>query len=150
MLSCPSKKLGCLDPSRRWFIDSQKKLLMAIHPKMNSSNLWWGSHAWVPSYFSHVWLLETLWAVVCQAPLSMVFSRQEWWSRLPCPPPGDLPKPGIEPMSPVTPTLQVNFLPLSHRGKPKGHIRRLNHLIFPDIPQLLAMRSSHRDYEIGQ
>ena len=40
---------------------------------------------------SHVWLFVTPWTVACQAPLSMGFSRQEYWSRLPCPPPGDLP-----------------------------------------------------------
>ena len=45
--------------------------------------------------FSSVLLFATLWTVVHQAPLSMGFSRQEYWSRLPCPPPGDLPKPGI-------------------------------------------------------
>ena len=45
----------------------------------------------------------TLWAVACQAPLSMGFSRQEYWNGLPCPP-GDLPNPGIECRSP---TLQV-------------------------------------------
>ena len=43
------------------------------------------------SHFSHVWLLATLWAVVGQAPLPMRFSRQDYWSGLPCPPPGDLP-----------------------------------------------------------
>ena len=47
------------------------------------------------SHFSHVWLLVTPWTVACQAPLSMGFSRQEHWRGLPCPPPGDLPDPGI-------------------------------------------------------
>ena len=47
-----------------------------------------------------------------QAPLSMGFSRQEDWSGLPFPSPGDLPDPGIKPASPA---LQVNFLPLSHQ-----------------------------------
>ena len=51
------------------------------------------------SSFSCVQLFVTLWTVACQAPLSMVFSRQEHWSGLPCPPPGDLPDPGIEPVS---------------------------------------------------
>ena len=46
-------------------------------------------------------------------PLSMGFSRQVYWSGLPCPPPGDLPYPGIDPMSPA---LQVDSLPLSHWG----------------------------------
>ena len=41
--------------------------------------------------------LATPWTVACQAPLSVVFSRQEYWSGLPFPPPGDLPDPGIEP-----------------------------------------------------
>ena len=45
--------------------------------------------------FSSIQLFATLWAVARQAPLSMEFSRQEYWSGLPCPPPGDLPDPGI-------------------------------------------------------
>ena len=44
------------------------------------------------------------------APLSMGFSRQEYWSGLPFPSPGDLPDPGIEPMSPASPALQVDSL----------------------------------------
>ena len=51
------------------------------------------------SHFSHVWVFVTQWVVVCQAPLSMGFSRQEYWSGLPCPLPGDLPNPEIEPVS---------------------------------------------------
>ena len=51
--------------------------------------------------FSHVQLCATLWAAACQAALSMGFSRQEYWSGLPCPSPGDLPDPGIEPGSPT-------------------------------------------------
>ena len=43
----------------------------------------------------------TLWTVAHQAPLSMGFSKQEYWSRLPFPPPGDLPHPGIKPVSPA-------------------------------------------------
>ena len=51
------------------------------------------------SCFSHVRLSATLWTVACQAPLSTGFSRQEYWSGLSCPPPGDLPDPGIKPES---------------------------------------------------
>ena len=52
------------------------------------------------------------WTIACQAPLSMEFPRQEYWSRLPFPPPGDLPNPGIEPASPA---LADRFFPiLSH------------------------------------
>ena len=66
---------------------------------------------------SRSWLiLATLWTIVRQAPLSMGFSRHEYWSRLPGPPPGDLPDPGMEPTSPVSPTLQAGFLPLYHLG----------------------------------
>ena len=57
------------------------------------------------------------WTVARQASLSMGFSRQEQWSRLPCPPPGDLPDPGIEPRSPA---LQVDSLLYELQGKPKN------------------------------
>ena len=52
-------------------------------------------------------LTVTLWTVAHQTPRSMGFSRQEYWSGLPCPPPGDLPDPGIKSTSPVVPALQV-------------------------------------------
>ena len=60
-------------------------------------------------------LFVTPWTVTHQAPLSMGFSRQEYWSRLPFPSPGDLPKPGIEPRSPA---LQVDVLTSEPPGKP--------------------------------
>ena len=50
-------------------------------------------HACVLSHASHVRLFVTSWTVARQAPLSMGFSRQEYWGGLPCPPPGDLPNP---------------------------------------------------------
>ena len=53
------------------------------------------------SLFSRVQLFVTLWSVAHQAPLSMGFSRQEHWSGLPCPPPGDLPDTGIEPAAAI-------------------------------------------------
>ena len=68
------------------------------------------------SHFSCVQLCASLWAIGCQAPVSMGFSRQEYCNRLPCPLPGDLPYPGIEPVSPSSPALQVNSLPPSQRG----------------------------------
>ena len=49
---------------------------------------------------SRVQLFATPWTAACQAPLSLGFPRQEYWSGLPCPPPGDLPNLGIEPRSP--------------------------------------------------
>ena len=57
---------------------------------------------------SHVQLSVTPWTVARQAPLSMEFSRQDYWSGLPFPSPGDLPDPGIEPGSPA---LQADSLP---------------------------------------
>ena len=54
-----------------------------------------------------------LWTVARQAPLPMGFSRQEYWSGLPCPPPGDLPDPGIECTSLVSPSLQIDFQRMS-------------------------------------
>ena len=63
--------------------------------------------ACVLSLFSHVQLSVTLWAETHQAPLSIGFSRQECWSRLPCPLPGDLPNPGIKPTSPASPAAPV-------------------------------------------
>ena len=57
-------------------------------------------------------------AVAHQAPLSMGFPRQEYWSELPFPSPGDFPDPGIKPASSVSPALQVDSLLLSHLGSP--------------------------------
>ena len=68
---------------------------------------------------SCVCFLATPWTVAHQTSLSMGFSRQEYWSRLPLPPPGDLPDPGIEPAS-LRPVLgQVDSLSLRHLGNPK-------------------------------
>ena len=63
-----------------------------------------------PAYsLSHVRLFATPWTVARRAPLSMGFPRQEYWSGLPFPSPGDLPDPGIEPASPVSPALGGRF-----------------------------------------
>ena len=69
---------------------------------------------------SYVQLFATLWTVTHQAPLSMGFSRQKYWSVLPFPPPGDLPDSGIKPTSPTSPALhwQADSLPLRHLGSP--------------------------------
>ena len=67
---------------------------------------------------SRVWLFASPWTVAHQDSLSMGFSRQEYWSGLLWPPTGDLLDPGIEPTSPVAPSLQADSLPLYHRGKP--------------------------------
>ena len=59
---------------------------------------------------SQIWLYATLWTIARQGPLSMGFSRQEYWSGLPFPPPGNLPDPVIEPMSLTSPALAGRFL----------------------------------------
>ena len=66
---------------------------------------------------SCVKLFVTLWIVACQTPQFREFSRQGYWSGLPCPPLGDLPYPGIESASPVSPALQVDSLPAEPSGK---------------------------------
>ena len=67
---------------------------------------------------SHIRFFGTLWTVVHQAPLSMGFSRQEYWSGSPCSPLGDLPDPGIEPTSLGAPALAGRFFTTEPPGKP--------------------------------
>ena len=69
---------------------------------------------------SRIWLFPTLWTVACEVPLSRGFPRQEYWSELPFPPPGDLSDPGIEPTSPA---LAGRFFTTEPRGKPSHHIK---------------------------
>ena len=94
---------------------------------------------------SHVWLFATPWTVGRQAPLSMGFSRQEYWSGLPCPPPGDLPHPGIKPGSPALQADALSSEPPAKPGNekylkvtglksifpPQSHPRQLFQLYFP-------------------
>ena len=67
---------------------------------------------------SHVQLFATPWTVDCQAPPFMGFPRQEYWSGLPFPSPGNLPYPGIEPTSPVSPACAGRFSVTESPGKP--------------------------------
>ena len=64
---------------------------------------------------SHIQFFAIPWTTSCQGPLSMQFSRQEYLSGLPCPPPGNLPNPGIKPRSPE---LQADSLLIESPGKP--------------------------------
>ena len=73
---------------------------------------------------SRVRLFATLWTVAHQGPLSMKFSRQEYWNRLPFPPPGDLLDLGIAPASPVSPALQADSFPAEPLGKPNAKKNR--------------------------
>ena len=78
-------------------------------PRYPSMDEWIRNHAFMLSHFSCVWLFVILWSRVCQAPLSMGFSRQEYWSGLPSPPPGGLPDPEIEHVSLMSPVLAGVF-----------------------------------------
>ena len=71
-------------------------------------------------------LFATPWTVARQAPLFVGFSRQDYWSGLPCPPPGDLPDPGIESRSSA---LQEDSLPSEPPGKPAGVINAISELL---------------------
>ena len=78
-------------------------------------------HAFVLSLRSRVRLSVTLWTVAHLAPLSMGFSKQEYWSGLPCLPLGNLPNPGIKPASPA---LQVDSLLTEPSEKPLLPLQR--------------------------
>ena len=77
--------------------------------------------------FSHVQLFATQWTIACQAPLSMEFSRQEYWGGLLFPTPGDFPNQEMEPVSPV---LQAASLLSETPGKPVVSTRGVENSIF--------------------
>ena len=78
------------------------------------------AHLWpvCTCVLSWVHLSTTPWTEQCQAPASMGFSMQEYWNGLPFASPGDLPEPGIELVSPVSPALVGNFFTTEPPGKP--------------------------------
>ena len=81
----------------------------------------------------------TPWTAACQAPLSMGFSRQEYWRELPFPPPGDLPNPGIEPVSLVSPALAGGFFTTSTTWEAHGMVVLLfKRLCFRDPAEIFT------------
>ena len=68
--------------------------------------------------FSHIQLFTAPWTIACKTPLSMEFSRQEYWHGLPFPSLGDLPDPGIKPTSLASPALAGRFFTTAPPGKP--------------------------------
>ena len=81
-------------------------------------------------------LFVTPWTVVCQAPSSMGFPRQEYWSRLPFSPPGDLPDPGIEPTSLPSPVSSDGFFTTSATWEPKSwHVGSSPSLSWSEVAQ---------------
>ena len=107
------RKVG--DLSKRLLSCSLTTLLTPCRPTMHHRRL--GSWASGPTQMRAVTSVvsnsATPWTVACQAPLSMGFSRQEYWSGLPCPSPRDLPNPGIEPASLGSPALAGEFFTTS-------------------------------------
>ena len=91
------------------------KLLNVTAPSSYTPNVTSCMHA---QSLSGVQLFETPWTVACQVPLPMGFFRQEYWSGLQFPPPGDLPDPGIKPASPESPELAGRFFTAEPPGKP--------------------------------
>ena len=79
-------------------------------------------HECVLSHFSCVRIFVTPWAVARQALLSMGFSRQEHWSGLPPPSPGDLPDPGSQPTSSTSPALAGGFCTAEPHGRPSPQL----------------------------
>ena len=78
------------------------------------------------SHLHCVQLFMTLWTVAWQALLFMGFSRQEYWSGLPCPSTGHLPNAGIKPVSLASPTLQADSLPIEPPSKPQLQLKMVD------------------------
>ena len=93
---------------------------------------------------SHVWFFVTPWTIAHQAPLSMGFSRQEYWNGLPSPPPGDLPNPGIKPTSPVSLALAGEFFTTEPPGK--TFYKSLNF----DVPQSWVHRPLSAPFQLSR
>ena len=101
----------------------------------------------VLSHFSHVWLWAALWTVAHQAPLSMGFSRQESWNRFPCPPPGDLPNPGIDPSFLLSLLLTGRFFITNAIWEAKVIIQSLSLTIFDSLDCSPPDSSVHKDFQ---
>ena len=88
---------------------------------------------------SPVWLFETPWTVACQDPLSMGFCEQEYWSGLPCPPPWNLPDPGIKLGSPaLQESYQLSYQGSLNRGSEFSSVQSLSHVWLFATPWIAA------------
>ena len=105
---------GCRNTIRTHMSDFENKSLWNYYLQHLPS---WSYKDTCGFALSHVQLSETLWSVAFQAPLSMGFSRQESWSGLPFPSPGDLPSLGIEPSSPTSSALAGHSFTMEPPGK---------------------------------
>ena len=96
------------------------------------------------SHFSCVSVM--VWTVVCQGPLSMGFSRQEYWSGLPCPPSGDLPNPGTEPTSLTSPALASRFFTTSTTWEAR---KPLGKLLNPHFSKTMYLHQNQREERLS-
>ena len=92
----------------RWKENLNLNMICFCPPNMLESIICQSMYC-VLSHFSCVWFFVTPWTLTCQAPLFMGFSKQEYWNGLLCPPPGDLPNPGMEPASLMSLALAGRF-----------------------------------------
>ena len=97
------------------------------------------------NHFSCIRLFATPWTVACQTPLSMGFSRQEYWSGLLCPPPGDLPDPGIEPASLTSPALARGFFTTSTTWEVNGPIIPILGIYTGEIKTYVHIDTVHKN-----
>ena len=110
LFNVSSRDYDCLGAGNKvsWLISCLTLSGLWLHAAPSTSCL----TSRVLSHFSPVQLCVTLWSVAHQAPLCLGFSRQEYWSGLPFSSPGDLPNPGVEPRSLMSPAFQAGSLPL--------------------------------------
>ena len=97
---------------------STSKIFLGLSYTVQSQSLGYIAICVCVCVFSHIWIIATPWIVAHQVPLSMGFSRQEYWTVLIFPPPGDLPNPGIKLKSPLFSALAVRFFTTEPLGKP--------------------------------
>ena len=128
MTGCRNEGRGESWISPRWLVSGTGVMVSPIQYRPQVLGIHWKIKIWgllskiIKNFkitvkvksLSHVRLFAIPWTVVSQASLSMGFSRQEYWSGVPFPSPGDLPDPGIEPRSPA---LQADALPSEPRGR---------------------------------
>ena len=147
--SCCSGQGCALNPIICWWVGLHSLLISLAwgYPALESK-----SPACMLSCFTYVWLFATPWTVARQAPLSMGFSRKENWNGLPYPPPGDLPNPGIKPMSLLSLSLagrlftsratweaaMVGLMAASKRAHTKGHLLGLLLPVPPSLQRATA------------
>ena len=119
---------SCLSGSWRSFLYSSSVYSCHLFLISSASVRFVYVHVCVLSCFCHVWPFVTPWNVTLQAPLSVGFSRQEYWSGLPCLPPRSLLYPGIKPKSPASPELQADTSLLSHLENVHTHTHTHTHI----------------------